>query len=83
MRLWDYALRGVEAEAADKATKVVLRSFKADLGRTGFIPDQLDAQGYSYLAEKMTRSAAATSSEKAATRATTSSRGMANAEFEA
>ena len=53
VRLWDYALRGVEAEAADKATKVVLRSFKADLGRTGFIPDQLDAQGYSYLAEKM------------------------------
>jgi hypothetical protein len=49
--LWDYALRGIEAEAA--SGKQVLRSFKAELDRQTFIPDQLDARGFSYTAERM------------------------------
>jgi hypothetical protein len=54
--LWDYALRGVEADA-DKDTKRVLRSFKSDLksdlSRRDFLPDQFEARGQAYLAERM------------------------------
>jgi hypothetical protein len=49
--LWDYALRGIEAEA--KASRGIRRSFKAKLDGEAFIPDQLDERGYSYTAEKM------------------------------
>ncbi len=50
--LWDYALRGIEAEAAEKSSKRVVRDFKSDLDRQTF-PDQLDARGHSYTAAKM------------------------------
>ena len=49
--LWDYALRGIEAEAAEG--KQFRRQYKTDLDRQTFIPDQLDARGWSYTAEKM------------------------------
>ena len=49
--LWDYALRGIEAEA--KEAKPILRRLKGDLDQQTFIPDQLDARGHSYTAEKM------------------------------
>ena len=51
--LWDYALRGIEAEAAEKSSKRVVRDFKSDLDRQTFFPDQLDARGHSYTAAKM------------------------------
>jgi hypothetical protein len=51
--LWDYALRGVEAEAADRASRQTVRDFKAALNRQKFIPEQLDARGHKYVAEKM------------------------------
>ena len=51
--LWDYALRGIEAEAAEG--KQFRRQYKTDLDRQTFIPDQLDARGWSYTAEKCTR----------------------------
>ena len=53
--LWDYALRGVEAEACDKLSKGVLRSYKADLDRKLSLPEQYDeAHGqHSYLTEQM------------------------------
>ena len=51
--LWDYALRGIEAEAADKSSKRVVRDFKSGLDHQTFIPDQLDARGHSYTAAKM------------------------------
>jgi hypothetical protein len=49
--LWDYALRGIEAEAVEG--KRTLRDFKKDLDHQTFLPDQLDARGHSYTAEKM------------------------------
>ena len=49
----DYALRGIEAEAADKSSKRVVRDFKSGLDHQTFIPDQLDARGHSYTAAKM------------------------------
>jgi hypothetical protein len=51
--LWDHALRGIEAEAADKSSKRVVRDFKSGLDLQTFIPDQLDARGHSYTAAKM------------------------------
>jgi len=51
--LWDYALRGIETEAADKSSKRVVQHFKSGLHLETFIPDQLEAQGYSYTAAKM------------------------------
>jgi DNA-binding XRE family transcriptional regulator len=51
--LWDYALRGVEAEAADRTSKQVLRAFTSELQRQNFMPEQVDARGHKYLAEKM------------------------------
>jgi predicted transcriptional regulator len=51
--LWDYALRGVEAEAADQASRQVLRDFKSKLRLQNFIPEQVDARGHKYVAEKM------------------------------
>jgi len=51
--LWDYALRGIEAEAASKESKQELRSFKSGLDCESIIPDGIAAQGKAYLAEKM------------------------------
>jgi hypothetical protein len=51
--LWDYALRGVEAEAADQASRQVLRDFTSNLRHQNFIPEQIDARGHKYVAEKM------------------------------
>jgi hypothetical protein len=49
--LWDYAMRGVEAEAQERKQEV--RSFKSELDLQSFMPDQLAARGLSYTAEKM------------------------------
>jgi hypothetical protein len=51
--LWDYALRGIEAEAAHKSSKDEIRSFRSGLDHQIFWPEQLAARGYSYVAEKM------------------------------
>jgi DNA-binding XRE family transcriptional regulator len=51
--LWDYALRGVEAEAADKASRQILQAFEADLNGQNFMPEQIGARGHKYVAEKM------------------------------
>ena len=49
--LWDYAMRGIEAEARE--AKPILRSDKGDLDLQTVIPDHFDAQGLAYTAEKM------------------------------
>jgi hypothetical protein len=49
--LWDYALRGIEAEA--KMSKQARRSFTSGLDLQAFIPEQLAARGFPYTAEKM------------------------------
>ena len=49
--LWDYAMRGIEAEASE--AKPILRSHKGDLGLQTVIPDHFDVQGFAYTAEKM------------------------------
>ena len=49
--LWDYAMRGIEAEARE--AKPILRSRKSDLDLQTVIPDHFDAQGFAYTAEKM------------------------------
>ena len=49
--LWDYAMRGIEAEA--RKAKPTLRSHKRGLDLENFIPDQLAAQGSAFTSEKM------------------------------
>jgi hypothetical protein len=49
--LWDYALRGIEAEAQE--AKPVVKVFKSELDQQSFTPEQLAARGYSYTTEKM------------------------------
>jgi predicted transcriptional regulator len=52
--LWDYALRGIEAEAGDKATKRIIKSHKQNLeSEHTFWPEQFDARGHKYMAEKL------------------------------
>jgi hypothetical protein len=51
--LWDYALRGIEAEARNKTAKQIIGAFKSKLDHQSFEPDQYAARGYSYTAEKM------------------------------
>ena len=51
--LWDYAMRGIEAEAASKEAKRVIRLHKANLKGQQIIPDTFEARGESYVAEKM------------------------------
>ena len=51
--LWDYAMRGIEAEAASKEAKQDIRWYHARLNRRPVIPDIRDAEGKSYVAEKM------------------------------
>jgi DNA-binding XRE family transcriptional regulator len=51
--LWDYALRGVEAEAQHRFLKSETRDFRSGLDLQTFIPDQLEAQGFRFTAAKM------------------------------
>ena len=50
--LWDYAMRGIEAEAASEKAKRHIRGDKAQL-KVPSIADMLDAQGFAFTAEKM------------------------------
>ena len=50
--LWDYALKGIEAELAEY-NKGIKRGLKSELDHQTFVADQMDARGYSYTAEKM------------------------------
>jgi DNA-binding transcriptional regulator YiaG len=52
-RLWDYALRGVEAEAADPETRQIMRNFVSSLDRPNIIVEGLDAKGHCLLAVRM------------------------------
>ena len=51
--LWDYAMRGIEAEAASKEAKQDIRWYHARLNQRPVMPDIRDAEGKSYVAEKM------------------------------
>ena len=51
--LWDYAMRGIEAEATSKEAKQDIRWHKAHINRPPVMPDIWDAKGQSYVAEKM------------------------------
>jgi DNA-binding XRE family transcriptional regulator len=51
--LWHYAMRGIEAEAACKEAKQVIRMHKANLKGKHIFPDAFEARGESYVAEKM------------------------------
>ena len=62
--LWDYAMRGIEAEARE--AKPILRSHKGDLDLETIIPDQLTAQGFAYTAEKMNQARRQHAQEKVA-----------------
>ncbi|MFO1097823.1 MAG: hypothetical protein U1E81_05950 [Xanthobacteraceae bacterium] len=53
VRLWDYAMRGIEAEAAGKEAKRVIRLHKEQLKGQNIFPDTFEARGESYVAEKM------------------------------
>jgi hypothetical protein len=57
--LWDYAMRGIEAEAME--AKPTLRSHKGDL-----IADHFEAQGFAYTAEKMNQARRQHAREKVA-----------------
>ena len=62
--LWDYAMRGIEAEARE--AKPTLRSHKRGLDLENFIPDQLAAQGSAFTAEKMNQARRQHAQEKVA-----------------
>ena len=62
--LWDYAMRGIEAEARE--AKPVLRSHKGDLERQTFMPDQFAAQGFAFTGEKMNQARRQHAQEKLA-----------------
>jgi hypothetical protein len=64
VRLWDYAMRGIEAEA--KEAKPILRSHKRDLDLQTFIPDQMAARGFALAAEKMNQAQRQHAKEKVA-----------------
>jgi hypothetical protein len=49
--LWDYALRGVEAEAI--SARSTLRHYQKGVDCRDMIPDGMDARGHKYTAEKM------------------------------
>jgi hypothetical protein len=50
--LWDYAMRGIEAEAASEEAKQHIRGYKAHLKGPSY-PDLIDAKGLALTAEKM------------------------------
>ena len=60
--LWDYAMRGIEAEA--KEAKPILRSHKGDLDLETIIPDHFDAQAFT--SEKMNQARREHAREKVA-----------------
>ena len=62
--LWDYAMRGIEAEAKD--ARLILRSHRGELERQTFIPDQLAAQGSAFTSEKMNQARRQHAQEKVA-----------------
>ena len=62
--LWDYAMRGIEAEA--KEAKPILRSHKGDLDLETIIPDHFDAQGSAFTSEKMNQARREHAREKVA-----------------
>ena len=62
--LWDYAMRGIEAEA--KEAKPTLRSHKRGLDLENFIPDHFDAQGSAFTSEKMNQARRQHAQEKVA-----------------
>jgi hypothetical protein len=53
--LWNYALRGLAAEAKNRTLKAMGRRHRADLAREDQLlgPSRLEAQGYKLTAEKM------------------------------
>jgi len=52
--LWDYALKGVEAEAANPGAQQILRAFRSDQDRTNLIvPGGLEARGHRLVAVRM------------------------------
>lgn len=63
--LWDYAMRGIEAEAANEETKQHIRGDKARL-KVPSIPDMLAAQGRAFTAEKMNQARRQHAQEKLA-----------------
>lgn len=63
--LWDYAMRGIEAEAASEHAKQHIRGDKARL-KVPSIPDMLDAQGFAFTAEKMNQARRHHAQEKVA-----------------
>ena len=63
--LWDYAMRGIEAEAASEEAKLHIRGEKARL-KGPSIPDMLDAQGFAFTAEKMNQARRQHAQEKLA-----------------
>ena len=51
--LWDYAMGGIEAEAASKQTKQAIRMYEAQVKGQHIFPDGFEARGEAYVAEKM------------------------------
>ena len=51
--LWDYAMRGIEAEAKSWASKAFVRDQQAKVARQAMIPDAVAERGFGYTAEKM------------------------------
>jgi hypothetical protein len=53
--LWNYALRGLAAEAKDRERQAMVRMHKSDLARRDQLlgPSRMDAEGSRYTAEKM------------------------------
>jgi DNA-binding XRE family transcriptional regulator len=51
--LWDYALKGVEAEAANPQARQVLRAFRSGLDRPNVFVQGLEARGHRLVAVRM------------------------------
>ena len=51
--LWDYAMRGIEAEAKSCGSKAFVRDQQAKVARQAMIPDAVAERGFGYTAEKM------------------------------
>jgi DNA-binding transcriptional regulator YiaG len=51
--LWEYALRGIEAEASLPDTRTILRSVRSEMGRPNIIAEGLGAYGHRFVAVRM------------------------------
>jgi hypothetical protein len=51
--LWDYALRGVEAEAADPSARQILRNFRSSPAEPNVFVQGFGARGYRFVAARM------------------------------